>query len=185
MLKPVCGALLALTLVACADHASVPSPTTPSATPFPTPTPPPAPAPRIPGGLAGEEWKLTTRIVDVTGPNACRGGLVVGSTNDWWMLVSRSGTAVTFLYDIRNYPTDHTLYVGSGNGLDFTAISNDYTQVHPCGSVSFEWRSTNVSGRFSEDGGSLTATEVWSYTNTATGDTFSFSYSWVASRFEQ
>jgi hypothetical protein len=119
-------------------------------------------------------WNLTTVETAVTGPDNCftqgqyRNG--IPRSISWQLEVTRTGNAVTFDYDVRNYPTDDDLETGTVDGSEFTA--NSVTSpifFPPCsdGTVLSGTFDATVTGRFSDDGRHLTAHEVWAYHFTA------------------
>jgi hypothetical protein len=87
---------------------------------------------------------------------------------------------VRLLYDIHNYPTDHIDYVGPLKGREF-AISTGWVGSLPCASGKVEGFTGSVTGRFSDDGRAITASEIWSYTLTS-GDAFNMYFDWDATR---
>jgi hypothetical protein len=161
-------------LTGCADG-PISIPTAPS--PSPSTSTPATPAP-IPAGLHGEEWKLVTTLTATTGP-ACW-PTSIGRSIVWRLLVDRSTKEVRLLYDIHNYPTDHIDYVGALNGREF-AISTGWAGSMPCASSKVERFAGSVTGRFSEDGRAITASEIWSYILTS-GETFNMYFDWDAAR---
>jgi hypothetical protein len=73
--------------------------------------------------------------------------------------------------------------VGSVVGQDFTPTSGSFDGYYTCaGSPRSDWIwEGHVSGRFSSDGSSLTAREVWSY-KFPTGDDVTVHIDWTATR---
>jgi hypothetical protein len=85
----------------------------------------------------------------------------VGARTSWDLAVDRSDPAVRFAYGNWDPLDDFPVYVGTQQEGGFTArISPIPTGLRECGDGTFEGRLT---GRFSEDGRHLEATEVWSY----------------------
>ncbi len=115
-------------------------------------------------------WDLTTVLTAVTGPDNCftqqqlRGG--IPRSIAWQLEVTRTGNAVTFDYDVRNYPSDNVRQTGTVDGNAFTARSVPWPiSFPPCadGTVLSGSFDASVTGRFSDDGTHLTAKELWSY----------------------
>ncbi len=84
------------------------------------------------------------------------------------------------LYDIQNYPTDHVDYVGTLTGREF-ALSTRWDGGPPCAGRTVTYFTGSVTGRFSEDGRAITASEIWSYT-LASGEKFDMHFDWDAAR---
>jgi hypothetical protein len=96
------------------------------------------------------------------------------------MAVQRSGESIHLLYDVRNWPTDDVEHIGRVDGNHFEAASPSWTISFVCGGVRTDYQfEAHVSGLFSADGRSLTATEVWSY-QPASGEAIRFHFDWVA-----
>ena len=166
--------VITLALGACgSDSASPTAPTPPAATAL-RPDPPQVP---------GDRWNLTTIQTAVTGParKVCWRNLD-GTRINWLMAVQRSGESVNFLYDVNNWPSDHVEHKGSITGEHFIANSEAWTGGFPCGGTQVEFVfQAEVSGRFSANGQSLTATEVWIY-QLSSGEAVRISFDWVANR---
>ena len=143
-----------------------------------TPTPPASPPTPDLLALHDETWRLTAVLTAVTG-EACSGAPPIGTTHTGQMAGARSSTAVRFLYWVSNYPSDDVRYTGSLHGDEFHAESGPHSVGFPrCeGRGTFEGR---VSGRFSNDGRHLEATETWSYRFPLSE--FQFTISWSADR---
>lgn len=171
--QPLAAFLWVALLTGCSDG-PISIPTAPSPPPSSTSTP--ATRAPIPPGLQGEEWKLVTTLTTTTGP-ACW-PTWIGRSSIWRLLVDRSTETVRLLYDIHNYPTDHIDYLGPLNGHEF-AISTSWAMTRPCANGKVERFTGSVTGRFSEDGPAITASEVWSY-ELASGEAFNMYFDWDA-----
>jgi hypothetical protein len=151
--------------------------------PLTTVTPPPAGAtPRSDPGLAvpGERWNLTVTLTSVSGPQVCfLRQLALGTSHQELMAVQRSGQSIALVHDLLNWPTDDVELAGTVMGNDFTATSGWGPGFQPCGGEVFYSFEASASGRFSADGRSLTAEEVWSY-RLPSGDTTSLHFAWSA-----
>ena len=146
------------------------------------PTPPvmaPSPQPRPPV-YPPESWTLTTSVTSVT-PHPCWRDLT-GLTSDWALIVRRAEAMRLFVYWD---PTDGIEYVGSLSGQDFS-LAGGFNQG---GSFSLGCASGGpveviltgrVSGRFSDDGRSISAEEVLSYLVVRTGEQVDIRYRWAA-----
>lgn len=167
-----------LLVAGCGSGSSVP-PTAPTSTASPAPVPPRP----DPGLVAGERWNLTTTLTSLSGPEVCWAPRTnIGRSIDWLMAIQRSGQSIHLLYDVRNYPSDHVEHVGTVVANDFTASSESWPGSFMCGEARSDYRfEANVSGRFSADGRTLTAAEVWSYRLTS-GETVSFHFDWNATK---
>lgn len=158
----VVGVLAIVVFAACENRGPSPPvvPTSPSAAPV-GPAPPAAPV---------WNWNLTTVLTSATGPDNCfterQVYLGIPRSISWQLAVTRTGNAVTFDYDVRNYPTDDLQLTGTIDGNTFTA--NSVTQPSsfpPCpdGTVLSGTFDSTVSGQFSDDGKHVIAKEIWSY----------------------
>ena len=154
-------AVAALLLPGCNES----SPTEPkTATPTPVPTP--------------IFWDNTVHLIaKTTGPDNCLGeGGNVGQVFQTTFALVRTGNVVTF---IPPDPVDDYTYSGTVDGANFTATSGTVdAKFLPCGHGRFV---PTLSGRFSEDGSHLTATEVLSSTFDS-GQVWAYTYTWSASR---
>jgi hypothetical protein len=102
------------------------------------------------------------------------------------MAIQRSGDSMVLIYDVDNVAEGLTQYAGTAVGKEFTAAratGNGNGRIFCSGGRTFDARSdsSQVSGRFSDDGRTLTATEVGSYHLTS-GETLTFESDWTASR---
>lgn len=150
----------ALILASCDDSAS---PTAPKVVATPNPS---------------SFWNNTVQeIARTTGPGNCLGGSGDGQVSQTSFELRRTGDSVVF---VPPDPIDFPTYTGTVNGANFTATSpaDDGGSFPPCGHNRF---TGSLSGRFSEDGNRLTATEVWSYTFDS-GTVWTITISWSASR---
>jgi hypothetical protein len=77
------------------------------------------------------------------------------------MAIARSGSTLTALYCVHNYPTDHIDYTGTAQGDEFVARMTTIPDLTLCGSsATLEGK---VVGLFSNGGRHLDATEVDTY----------------------
>jgi hypothetical protein len=129
-------------------------------------------------------WQLTTTVASITGQSAgCSAGVLsVGSSvNNLILGIKRTGSSNSFDYDVRNSPTDDTLFTGTVTGSDFGADSTGGNlQIRCSTGKTFNWRSTRVTGRFDQNGRSLTAREIWSWVNAESGDAITVAWDWAA-----
>ena len=145
-----------------------------------------APSPPIPVMLPKpptyppESWTLTASVTSVT-PHPCWSD-PTGLTSDWALIVRRGEPMRLLVYWD---PTDGIEYVGSLSGHDFSlAGSFNYGNSFSLGCVSGGGveviLSGRVSGRFSDDGRSISAEEVISYLVVRTGEEVDVRSSWAA-----
>jgi hypothetical protein len=128
-------------------------------------------------------WQLTTTVASITGQSAeCSAGVLsVGSSVNWILGIKRTGSSISFDYDVRNRPTDDTLFTGTVTGSDFVADSTGWNLQIRCSTGKiFDWRSTRVTGRFDQNGRSLTAREIWSWVDAESGDAITVAWDWAA-----
>lgn len=147
-------ALAGVLVVGCGGRHEAPhSPTSPA--------PAPSAAPSGGSGLEWSEvWKLTV-VHEGTAGNACLRGPGVGDETSWDLAVDRADSTVRFAYGDWDPLDGFPVYVGTLQEGGFTARSSPSPTGFPgCGEGTLEGRLT---GRFSEDGRHLEATEVWSY----------------------
>jgi hypothetical protein len=127
-----------------------------------------------------ESWKLITTVISVTAHPCWRD--LTGLTSELAMIVRRAETMHLSVYWD---PTDGIDYFGSLSGQDFSVAGrfNNGNSFHiGCASgggvgVILTGR---VSGRFSDDGRSISAEEVLSYLVVGTGDRVDVRYRWAA-----
>ena len=128
-----------------------------------------------------ESWTLTASVTSVT-PHPCWRDLT-GLTSDWALIVRRAEAMRLFVYWD---PTDGIEYVGSLSGQDFSLAGVfNHGGSFPLGCASggqgVEVILTGrVSGRFSDDGRSISAEEVLSYLVVRTGEQVDVRYRWAA-----
>jgi hypothetical protein len=185
----LCVVLLLISALACSGGNSTTTSPSPTPTAIPTaPTSSAAPAP-VPAQIPGERWNLTVVFRSVSGsPAACvsRYSEYLGLSYDWLMAIQRSGESMVLIYDVGNVGEGLTQYAGTAVGKEFTAAratGNGNGRIFCSGGQTFDARSdsSQVSGRFSDDGRTLTTTEVGSYRLTS-GETLTFQSEWTASR---
>jgi hypothetical protein len=128
-------------------------------------------------------WQLTTTVASITGESAgCSARVLsVGSSVNWILGIKRTGSSISFDYDVRNSPTDDTIFTGTVTGSDFVADSTSWNLQIRCSTGKiFNWSSTRVTGRFDQNGRSLTAREIWSWVNAESSDAITVAYDWAA-----
>lgn len=144
---------------------------------------PTTPSPAI--VTAVTEWTVTQRFVSVSGPDNCwvreqRQRLTGAVFSDLPMTVTRS--AGTIRLDGSFFQVN---YSGTMNGSEFAASGGPLSGGgRPCqDGTSFQQLAgvSNLSGRFSADDRSMTATEVNSYRLT-TDEPVTYSWEWQAAR---
>jgi hypothetical protein len=102
------------------------------------------------------------------------------------MAIQRSGESMVLIYDVADVAEGLTQYAGTGAGKEFTAArttGNGDARIFCSGGQTFDAHTdgSHVSGRFSDDGRTLTATEVGSY-RLMSGEALTFRSDWTASR---
>jgi hypothetical protein len=159
---------VALILTACGRGASSP---TPASTPSPA--------------SSETRWAVTQRFGSVVGPDNCwvqeqRARWTGAVFPDLPMSVTRSNGSITL-----ESPFFQVNYRGTFSGADFSATGGPLEGGGtPCkDGTSFQQMpgTSNLSGRFSADDHSLTATEVNSYRLT-TGEAVTYTWEWQATR---
>jgi hypothetical protein len=144
------------------------------------PNPPIVVTPPKPPIYPPESWTLTASVTSVT-PHPCWRDLT-GLTTEYALIVRRAEAMRLFVYwDI----TDGIEYVGSLSGQDFSLAGVfNHGSSFPLGCASgggVEVILTGrVSGRFSDDGRSLSAEEVLSYLVVRTGEQVDVRSRWAA-----
>jgi hypothetical protein len=144
-----------------------------------SPTPPSVAAPPHPPYPA-ESWTLTASVTSVT-PHRCWRDLT-GLTYDYALIVHRAEAMRLIVYW---EPFDWIEYVGSLSGQDFSLAGGfNHGSPFPLGCLSGGQVQViltgRVSGRFSDDGRSLSAEEVLSYLVVGRGEQVDVRYRWVA-----
>jgi hypothetical protein len=176
----LCVVLLLISAPACSDGNIAAIPTAPTSSVAPAP---------VPAQIPGERWSLTVVFKSVSGsPAACvsKYSEHLGQSYDWLMAIQRSGESMALVYDVGDVAEGLTQYAGTAVGKDFTAAratGNGNLRIFCSGEQTFDARSepSQVSGRFSDDGRVLTATEVGSI-RLMSGETFTFRSDWTGSR---
>jgi hypothetical protein len=167
-------AVLSLCLVAVScqrDHTVVSNPIVPT---------PPISEPPKPSLYPPESWTLTASVTSVT-PHPCWRDLT-GLTSNWMLIVHRAeAMRLSVLWD----PTDGIEYVGSLSGEDFSLAGgfnhgNSFSLGCASGGQVEVILSGRVSGRFSDDGRSISAEEVVSYLVVRTGEQVDVRNRWAA-----
>ena len=143
-----------------------------------------APSPPItppkPPTYPPESWTLTASVTSVT-PHRCWRDLT-GLTSDFALIVRRAEAMRLFVYWD---PTDGMEYVGTLLGQVFSLAGdfnrgNSFTIGCASGGGVEVILTGRVSGRFSDDGRSISAEEVLSYYYVRTGEQVDVRYHWVA-----
>ena len=169
-LAAVAALVFALLVASCEDRSPALS-TAP--TEIPSVSPPVA---------AGESWNLTSSFTSITGPVVCWAPRTdIGtSAHTPFMGIIRSADSIHLRVGYGWYDPD--TYVGTVAGQDFKAIGPSFDGYHACGPAQHHWRiEQHLSGRFSADGRSLTATEVWLY-KLRDGGEVTYYIDWKATR---
>ena len=127
-----------------------------------------------------ESWTLTVSIASVT-PHRCWRDLT-GLTSEYKLVVRRAEEIRLSVYWD---PTDGIEYVGTLSGQDFSVAGrfnngNPFTIGCASGGGFGVVLTGRVSGRFSEDGRSISAEEVLSYLLVATGEQVDVRSGWTA-----
>ena len=166
---------LTLSILGCSESRLPMGPTPPVTTPPATSPPQPKPPSYPP-----ESWTLTASITSVT-PHSCWSDLT-GLTYDFRLIVSRAEAMRLFVYWD---PTDGIEYVGSLSGQDFSLAGSfnrggSFTIGCERGGGVEVILTGRVSGRFSDDGRSISADEVLSYLVVRTGEQVDVRYRWAA-----
>jgi hypothetical protein len=148
------------------------------------PNPPILATPPKPPVYPPESWTLTASVTSVT-PHPCWRDLT-GLTSDSALMVNRAEAMRLFVYWD---PTDGIEYVGSLSGQDFS-LAGSFNRGSPftlgCASGALVATGVEVtltgrvSGRFSDDGRSISAVEVVSYLVVRTGDQVDVRNRWAA-----
>ena len=164
---------LTLSILGCRESSTPPTGPTPPVTTSPPQSKPPLYPP--------ESWTLTTSITSVT-PHRCWRDLTGLTYNNLALIVNRAEAMRMVVYWD---PTDGIEYVGSLSGQDFSlagAFNNGSSFSLGCasGGQVEVILSGRVSGRFSDDGRSISAEEVLSYLVVRTGEQVDVRYRWAA-----
>ena len=144
------------------------------------PTPPILATSPQPSLYPPESWTLTASVSSVT-PHHCWRDLT-GLTLNFALIVHRAEAMRLVVYWD---PTDGIEYVGSLSGHEFF-LAGDFNQGRSfnlgclSGGPNEVILTGRVSGRFSEDGRSLSAEEVLSYLVVRTGEQVHVRYRWAA-----
>ena len=175
-MKLACIGFVTVVAIGCSgeERSTFPTAPTPSvaAAPAPTPKPPLYPP---------ESWTGTSSITSVT-PHPCWRDRT-GYTSDLVLSVDRAEAMRLFVYWD---PTDGIEYVGPLSGQDFSLAGRyNHGNPFPIGCVGNRQAvevivSGRVSGRFSDDGHSLSAEEVISYLVVRTGEQVDVRSRWTA-----
>ena len=141
---------------------------------------PPILTPPKPPIYPPESWTLTASVTSVT-PHRCWRDLT-GLTYDLALIVRRAEAMRLFVYWD---PTDGIEYVGSLSGQDFSLAGgfnrgSSFSLGCMSGGQVEVILSGRVSGRFSDDGRSISAEEALSYLVVRTGEQVDVRYRWAA-----
>ena len=143
------------------------------------PTPPIVGAPPKSPMYPPESWTLTASITSVT-PHRCWRDLT-GLTYDYALIVHRAEAMRLIVYwDL----FERIEYVGSLSGQDFSLAGRFDENPFPLGCLNGGQIQViltgRVSGRFSDDGRSISAEEILSYRVVGTGEQVDVRYRWAA-----
>ena len=154
----------------------------------PTSTALPVASPATPLAVPAGSWNLTTTLTSATGPQQCAVDIshmhVGQSYADWLLTIDRSGDSVYLVVsDLRN-PSERYEYEGTVVGDVLAATIRNPAGAGWCGGrfggrVTFRGES-NLAGRFSADGRTLTADVVESIRLDASGEVIGLHYAWRA-----
>jgi hypothetical protein len=175
---PAIVLMFALGMAACNGPSSMLSAPTPlPATPLPT-----APQPRAVPSVPQEVWNLTATFRSFTGPDACLSDaarLNIGQPESWVIAIERSGESIHLSVSDADDPSDR-LGEYDGTVVDgvLTAAIPSTTGRTSCGGGLAEG---HLSGRFSGNGGALTAEDVRSI-QISPEETIYAHYDWSAAR---
>lgn len=136
-------------------------------------------SPTEPKLVVSTSWSVTRTVTSVSDTDVCMYAPVPGQSEQGAFELQRSGDSVSFLFpfDINGDLVDYT---GTVTGTAFTARHPE--ERYGPGSSCVSYRSTyTLSGRFSEDGSHLAASEVWTWTLDS-GQVKTFTFEWSASR---
>ena len=127
-----------------------------------------------------ESWTLTASVTSVT-PHPCWRDLT-GLTSDYALIVRRAEAMRLLVYWD---PTDGIEYVGTLSGQDFSLAGafnrgNSFSLGCVSGGQVAVILTGRVSGRFSDDGRSISAEEVLSYLVVGKGEQVDVRYRWAA-----
>jgi hypothetical protein len=155
---------------------SVPNPAAPTPAVTPVPTPTPSHRPLYPDGT----WTLTSSVTSVT-PHRCFRD-VTGLSFDYMLAVHRAEAMRLFVYWD---PTDGIEYTGALSGQDFSLAGvfnrgDSFSLGCLAGGQMSVVLSGRISGRFSDDGRSMTAEEVITYRIVPAGEQVDIRYRWIA-----
>ena len=144
------------------------------------PNPPILETPPKPPLYPPESWTLTASVTSVT-PHPCWRDLT-GLTSDLALIVRRAEAMRLFVYWD---PTDGIEYVGSLSGQDFSLAGGFNHGALVLHRLRERWAvevilTGRVSGRFSDDGRSISAEEVLSYLVVRTGEQVDVRFRWAA-----
>jgi hypothetical protein len=126
---------------------------------MPTPTPTPAPASTPTPAPPAFGWTITIRTTGVAGPAFCIYTPPVGSVFTTTYGLDLRGDFVVF---VPPDPIDWESYTATLDGLNFTAVNPPVGSG--AGMCAHYMQASSLSGSFSPDRSSFTATEIWSFT---------------------
>jgi hypothetical protein len=160
-------------------------------TPVTAPATSTAPTP-VPPTLEGERWNLTMTYTSVSGPVEClsdtRGvtsgrHITVGGRSNFLLTVERSGDDIRLaFYDYGFYANPYERYTGGLEASGLFLASSVTPWAMECGGVRYVYKTDgSLEGRFSDDGSTLIADELFS-AQSASGTRVTFRYQWTATR---
>ena len=134
-------------------------------------------SPTEPKLMVSTSWSVTRTVTSVSGPDICLPGIPLrGQSEQGVFELRRRGDFAAFIF----FDTESSFsnYTGTMAGTVFTASRAEGYIC--CNCVNFN-ATSNLSGRFSEDGSHLTASEVWTWTLDS-GQVKTFTFEWSANR---
>jgi len=145
-----------------------------------TPTEPSAATPPQPG-----RWSLTSQVTAASG-SLCAPLPDVGRVGQTTFQLQRFGDVVAFSMDDR---VGWVSYSALANGPSFAATSTRSMPLQDSQCLAYDaindegwtWR-FSLSGTFSDDFSRFSATEVWTFTDSYTGESVTRAFSWSATR---
>jgi hypothetical protein len=161
--------IVGLLAVACTGTPQVTAPT-------PVPTTSAAPIPPAPASLPSDSWNVTIQTLSDSGPSFCIYQPSVGSTFHGNYQLVWNGDTVMF---VPPDPFDWDWFTAKVSGLNFAASTGPYGSGS--GMCAHYIQASTLSGSFSPDYSSFTATVRWSFTLDS-GQIETITFSWVGTR---